>query len=440
MTKQWHDIIRERMQHYEEQPPQDLLRDIKAEMARRGLMDAPPTTPAHAPVVRLWVRRVASAAAVVALAFGAWMWYRNALPNAEQLAQGNNHPHTTTTSSSTTTASDASQESLLAAQGDIMSDVKAHLRSAAALLGIVDASEDKPSMLATSSAENSESLLAMGTPSPESSSTTEPSTPTTPQKETSTLPSQPSTERPSTHSGQSYPSTEPSWRSHTSTSSAWSVGTYYGGATGSNQQTQGVMLAAATPLGATSNEAESKEASNVLLGTEDIRTATKHHQPIRMGVSVRYRINERWSAQSGVTYTYLSSDFTQQHNQQTHQQTQRLHYVGVPVSVSYNFKQGRHYTLYATAGGEASKLVHGSMTTTQTNSRTESSETVKETRPQFSVNAALGAEYRFSEGTSLYVEPGVTRYINNGSQVENVFKKKPTNFSLNVGFRININK
>lgn len=436
MTQQWHDIIRERMQHHEEQPPQDLLRDIKAEMARRGLMDAPLET-APKRIVPLWTRRVAAAAAVVALVSSVWMWHRNALPEAQRVAQGVT-PSGSSTSASASSSSATYQPDLVAQQDGFVAGVKEHFHKVAAIMGL-DTESGAADVLPASFAANND-LVAMGseqasTPSPSTPETTSPS-----QTDSHTLPSQPQSQSQTSRQGHGYASAAPSWRSHQTSNSSWSVGTYYGGNTASNQYTQGVMLAAATPMGNNGNVMDERDVPNVLLGTEDIRTSTKHHQPIRMGVSVRYQIDKRWSVQTGVNYSYLSSTFTQEHNQQSYKQEQRLHYVGVPVSASYNLKQGRRYTIYATAGGEVAKLVSGSTNTTLQSGNTQTTEKVKEGRPQFSVNAALGAEYRFSEGTSVYVEPGVTRYINNGSTVENIYKQKPTNFSLNVGFRININK
>jgi hypothetical protein len=37
---------------------------------------------------------------------------------------------------------------------------------------------------------------------------------------------------------------------------------------------------------------------------------THHHQPVKVGVEVRYNIDNKWSVQSGMTYSYLQSDFT----------------------------------------------------------------------------------------------------------------------------------
>ena len=63
---------------------------------------------------------------------------------------------------------------------------------------------------------------------------------------------------------------------------------------------------------------------------------------------------------------------------------------------------------------------------------------VKEGGMQWSLNAAIGAEYNFVDNFGIYIEPGVSHYIDNHSSVENFYKQKPTNFSLNVGLRLSL--
>lgn len=65
-------------------------------------------------------------------------------------------------------------------------------------------------------------------------------------------------------------------------------------------------------------------------------------------------------------------------------------------------------------------------------------EKVRESRPQFSAKAALGGAYHFTSSLSVYAEPGVSYYFNNHSSVINVYKDRPTSFSLNVGLRYTV--
>lgn len=167
-------------------------------------------------------------------------------------------------------------------------------------------------------------------------------------------------------------------------------------------------------------------------GVSSVDRKAHHKQPIKAGISVGYRLNDKWSMQTGVTYSYLSTDFT---SEGMSTRTQKLHYVGVPLTASYSVLRGRKAEVYVTAGGEVEKLVKGSV-----GSENYESEKVKEGRPQFSVKAAVGGAYNFTPNVSVYVEPGVNYYFDNHSSVINSYKDHPTSFSLNMGFRININK
>ena len=83
------------------------------------------------------------------------------------------------------------------------------------------------------------------------------------------------------------------------------------------------------------------------------------------------------------------------------------------------------------------KLIGGKRTLSGSNIPKDlESETVKESALQWSVNGGLGAEYRLSPTLGFYLEPGVSYYFNNNSDIENYYKEHPTAFSLNIGMRI----
>ena len=88
------------------------------------------------------------------------------------------------------------------------------------------------------------------------------------------------------------------------------------------------------------------------------------------------------------------------------------------------------------------KLVKGKSTThyLDASNKPDITESVSESRPQFSVSAAAGAEYNIGGNLGVYIEPGVSHHFDNNSGVENIYKKRPTNFSLSMGVRINFSK
>ena len=161
-----------------------------------------------------------------------------------------------------------------------------------------------------------------------------------------------------------------------------------------------------------------------------------HDLPIKIGVSLRYNIDERWSIVTGVNYSYLHSTFTVNDNPD-HNGSQKLHYIGIPVSASLNIWQNDQLKLYITAGGTAEKLLKGNMKETTPGDVTEETK-LTESRLQWSMQGAAGVEYNITPALGLYVEPGVSHHFNNHSDIQNIYKEKPWNFSLNLGFRLNI--
>lgn len=164
-----------------------------------------------------------------------------------------------------------------------------------------------------------------------------------------------------------------------------------------------------------------------------------HRLPVKIGLSVGYQISRNWTIHTGLTYSYLSASISNANLSDGKDGLQRLHYVGIPLAASYRLWQYKRLHVYATAGGEVEKLVSGQLREPQTTMQeTPKSETlrIKESRLQWSVNGAVGLQYQLTDRIGLYAEPGVSHYFNNGSDVENSYKHRPTGFQLQLGIRI----
>lgn len=171
--------------------------------------------------------------------------------------------------------------------------------------------------------------------------------------------------------------------------------------------------------------------------TETITTTqdTHHYQPIRYGLSLRYRLNERWAIETGLTYSLLTSDITMTTGEQTTQLKQRLNYIGIPLKAEYLLWDSRYFNVYIAAGTMVEKMVKGH----QENIVSGTKEGVSIRPLQFSLNGAVGAEFNFSRHFSIYAEPGIGYYFDNGSSVSTFYQDKPLSFSLNLGLRFQIN-
>ena len=170
-----------------------------------------------------------------------------------------------------------------------------------------------------------------------------------------------------------------------------------------------------------------------------------HNLPVRYGLSLRYRLNNRWSIESGLVYTRLSSDIhtslptdLKPDVTVTSNIEQTLSYIGIPINVSYQLWGSRYGSFYVTAGGMAEKMVKGRLHIEESEDKKETTESVSIHPLQFSVNGAIGAEFNLSRWISIYAEPGVGYYFDNGSSLPTYYRDKPFSFNLNVGLKFNI--
>lgn len=226
--------------------------------------------------------------------------------------------------------------------------------------------------------------------------------------------------------------------------SRWSVSTGAMGGLGASGTTTayGDHLVLSSP-----GVADTKDSPMLDMNTinRDIETKTEydHHLPIRIGLSVAYALTDRLSISSGLTYTRLSSDIKDTSRESKYIGEQRLHYVGIPVNVSYKVASFRWLGLYGTAGVLAEKCVSGTTdegyvennTMKYTNTHDISSKPL-----QMSVNAGVGIQFDFIDNVGIYAEPGLSYYFDDGSALQTIYKEKPLNFNLNVGVRFKLSK
>ena len=176
---------------------------------------------------------------------------------------------------------------------------------------------------------------------------------------------------------------------------------------------------------------------------KSVKTEYKHRLPVRVGLNVAYRLTDRLSVESGVSYTRLSSDMKDGTKDNFSSSSQKLDYIGVPLNVKYRAFGYRRLSVYASAGLLTEKCVSGKTTHEYVISgekKKHEAEDVAAKPWQLSVNAALGAQFDVLRNVGVYVEPGVSYYFDDRSPLSTIYKEKPLNFNLNLGVRYTIGK
>ena len=183
-------------------------------------------------------------------------------------------------------------------------------------------------------------------------------------------------------------------------------------------------------LSAVNTEYADNEMFRVSPYEQDTKDVTHHDMPISIGLTASYSVTPRIALASGLVYTLATSSF--QHGASMPKETQTLHYVGIPLNLSYTVWGNSWLRTYIMAGAQADMNVKATL------KADGHKNDIDNDRAQFSVTGGAGVQLNVAQQLGVYVEPGVRYYFDNGSAVQTIFKEHPTNFSLQVGLRWNI--
>ncbi|MDY5300143.1 MAG: outer membrane beta-barrel protein [Prevotella sp.] len=451
MKRNWKEDIHDRLGNFETDAPDGLWEAIHQRMAQteRAQVEKRQTPFVLQPALR---RTACAAAACLALVAG----YQYFADGGKETANG---------------VKQAGGDGMIAVGGTVASDNSRYVASKPAtasivatnLAGVRVAKNGVTPAAVYAQTQNDESA-PISTPQHLNPSTSQPHNPTTPQHLTPSTsqhpnPTTPQPLNPSTSQPLNITTPQP----HTPSTSLLaytpadnSRGRHEGAAarwTLSTSATTGMGASSVTNSTATYVEAVGPDnviwADNPQLGIgifnqgKSVKTEYKHRLPVRVGFNVAYRLTDRLSVESGVSYTRLSSDMKDGTKDNYSSGSQKLDYIGVPLNVKYRAFGYRRLSVYASAGLLTEKCVSGKTTHEYVISgekKKHEAEDVAAKPWQLSVNAALGAQFDVLRNVGVYVEPGVSYYFDDRSTLSTIYKEKPLNFNLNLGVRYTIGK
>lgn len=423
MSKQWNKDIHDRLKDFQQKAPEGLLDDIKSEMHRRGLSPVPADSSAATRPGRL-LRAAAVAAILLIVSFIGYLWNESAPTYVTDI----HHPS-------------ESQD----IRPMVLSEPKPS--SAGRIAAVTPQPAARIPKLNVSAADilPIEKEAAVSIEKQEQAEAEKQSVQNTDKGQ----PKDKTSDISASHTGPAH--REPDWNSPSSRrkTSSFAMGTHISGVVAqmSLQSGEKPFIGADIPDQTNPDKPDSTSNAGSKAGAHPNlrpqKKTVKHHQPIKFGISFRYSLNPRWNIQSGLTYSYLVSEFSEEYAHQSEQTKQKLHYMGIPVQVGYQVWKKKRFSSYIALGGQAEKLVSGKATTLcrQNNDYRHSyTKSVSDKHLTFSALASVGAEYHLGHTVSLYAEPSVHYYFKNGSGLENHYTKQPLNFNLTIGLRFHWGK
>jgi hypothetical protein len=406
MKKQWNKDIRDQLKDFPKKAPEGLLDDIKAEMLRRGLSSAPVGQPRQTRSSVLF--RVASVAAIALLLFGiSYLWQEQSiLPTTlEQAASFIN------SSNSSIVAETEVPESQPLVPNSSSLIAKATKK--------VSSDSDIPS-------HKEETILQVATNEEVQ------------EKEEGKEDEQPKdNKQQKTEKEYVETSSKPKWTYNASIrkKSSISFGVYYSGIIAQVDPTMKDYAAdLSSGPGCNLNDSTEVAWSRGATTTYYLTGKAAHHLPVKLGVSFRYDLDERWNLQSGLTYSYLASDISKD----SYDTKQKLHYIGIPLQLGYKLGESKRFRSYIAAGFQVEKLVSGKAVTRHSKNKEPQGtfiQNISDKRLLFSILASYGVEYALGKNFSLYAEPGIHYYFKNGNGLQTHYNEQPLDLNLTIGFR-----
>lgn len=416
----WTEQLRQRLNDAEVPAPENLWDSISQQLDAQGQQqntqgqqqdaeDAQVAKKPHRVALLPW----AAAASVVLIAgVGMWWQLRSNTPDIAMLEPAP-HPITLTDNKAVNTKASAVNTKASAANSHI---------STASTHAMLAYKDNALAPTASNKEEEKVMALTMAEQEVQSEPIAEVSTTTSTPTATATQKNQRTTQTQAAHTTYHLPRTQ-----HQASNTRWQVGV---GTAGNMNRYKSSGPIYVNSLSAVNTEYADNEMFRVSPYEQDTKDVTHHDMPISIGFTASYSVTPRIALASGLVYTLATSSF--QHGASMPKETQTLHYVGIPLNLSYTVWGNSWLRTYIMAGAQADMNVKATLKADGHKSNIDND------RAQFSVTGGAGVQLNVAQQLGVYVEPGVRYYFDNGSAVQTIFKEHPTNFSLQVGLRWNI--
>lgn len=167
----------------------------------------------------------------------------------------------------------------------------------------------------------------------------------------------------------------------------------------------------------------------------------KHDQPISFGINISKRLSPRLSIQTGLVYTYLKSkEYSVGSSEVELDNTQKFHYLGIPLLVNYDIAQWKKARFYISAGGMIQKDIWGRYMQRRALTFLDGSdvyikESIHQKHPQFSVLSTVGVSYPIYNKLSIYTTVGGAYYFDANNKYQTIYSDKKFQLDLNVGLK-----
>ena len=199
---------------------------------------------------------------------------------------------------------------------------------------------------------------------------------------------------------------------------------------------EGAIVAGGGLLAALATQLAKADVSGLVPGiqvTDDINntnaleTPHSHRMPFVVGLSVKFPVTEKIGITTGLEYSLYSSSFLYP----TGEKTQLVHYLGIPARLDWTFVSSRWLDAYLGAGIKGDLCVGATL----------DGHSIGKDGPAFRLLGAGGIQFNATRNLGLFVEPEVSWTLPSDRRMLSTYSSEhPWMFTVATGVRINLGK
>lgn len=163
----------------------------------------------------------------------------------------------------------------------------------------------------------------------------------------------------------------------------------------------------------------------------------EHKLPVTIQLLLSRSLSKRLSFETGLSYTKLSSTKNTGSSLAYIQERQRLHYLGIPLRLGWQWYNKGHLSLYSSAGAMFELPIRGitDINHIDHGRSTFQNEETLSAPCQFSTTLGIGLQYDFSPYLGVYLEPSLQYFFDSGSDIKTYRTEHPFSITLPLGIR-----
>ena len=178
-------------------------------------------------------------------------------------------------------------------------------------------------------------------------------------------------------------------------------------------------------------------ANNAQINGGSMEAHYEHQLPLSIQLTLSRQLGKQFSVETGLSYTLLQSTSTTGSSAAYIQEQQRLHYLGIPLRIGWQWYNKAPLSFYTSSGVMLEMPIHSTLNVNHVvNDMNTYSKQDKLSVPlQWSTSLGMGLQYNITPHIGFYVEPSLQYFFNDGSDIKSYRTEHRFSVTLPLGIR-----